>query len=557
MQKSLWLTAALLLSLFISGCGGSTSASTIASTTDAFTAKDVYPNTFYVTSPKGAPYTTFHTYSGVTRYDWNYNPSDTATRVGTWALSATGSTVTFNVDSSTPAKTITAIQKVHTDATNSTVDYWLVYDVASKQNCRMYLDSPKTTFGAYTSSNAVRYGLMGGAIQKNTLPTAFSNVSTVVGITAVGDREKSTPTFSDYTAARTPPVNMGLPIGITTIDGKTFFVLDNYSNRVHIVTLDANGAATSVKTLRTAAATPVDIVFNNPADITCDGKNLYVTDTSNYTIDKIALSVDASGTYVGTFSILAGSTGAAGAIDGTGNTTTTTTTNGTITTSTATGAARFSAPVGITTDGTNLYVVDNQTVRKITLVPDGGTPQVTTLAGSLGATGSTDSTDGKGTSARFNLPLRITTDGTNLYVTDYYNYTIRKVSIATGLVTRIAGTSGTYGTNSTVSVASGDLTLFNGPNGITTDGTYLYVTDWGRVINGNPARGQVVFRIALTSSGFSGAVTRIAGTQDKVGSNTGTVSTADAYFCAPMGITMDGTSLYVADSQNYTIRRIK
>lgn len=565
MQKSMWLTAALLLALFISGCGGSTSVSTIASTPDVFTASDVCGGkngkTFFVTSPKGAPYTTFHTYSGVTRYDWNYNPSDTATRVGTLALSATGSTstVTFNVDSSTPAKTITAIQKVYTDATNSTVDYWLVYDVASKQNYRMYLDSSKTTFGAYTSSNAVRYGLMGGAIQKNTLPTTFSNISTVVGITAVGDREKSVPTFSDYTAVRPPPVNMGLPIGITTIDGKTFFVLDNYSNRVHIVTLDANGAATSVKTLKTAAATPVDIVFNNPADITCDGKNLYVTDTSNYTIDKIALTFDSSGAFTGTgtFSILAGSTGAAGAIDGTGNVTTTTTTNGTITVSTTIGAARFGAPIGITTDGTNLYVVDNQTVRKITLAPNGGTPQVTTLAGSLGAAGSTDSTDGKGTSARFNLPLRITTDGTNLYVTDYYNYTIRKVAIVTGLVTRIAGTIGTYGTNSTVSVTSGDRALFNGPNGITTDGTYLYVTDWGRVINGNPARGQVIFSVVLTPSGFSGAVTRIAGTQDKVGSNAGKVSMADAYFCAPMGITMDGTSLYVADSQNYTIRRIK
>ncbi|KAA0892030.1 hypothetical protein [Oryzomonas rubra] len=398
---------------------------------------------------------------------------------------------------------------------------------------------------------------MGGAIQNNTLPATFSNVSTVVGIAAVGDRVKIVPTFSDYTAARIPPVNMGLPIGITTIDGKTFFVLDNYSNRIHIVTLDASGAATSVKTLRTATTTPADIVFNNPAGITSDGKNLYVTDTSNYTIDKIALTVDSSGRYTGTVSVLAGSSGTSGAIDGTGNTTTTTTTNGTTTSSTTIGAARFGAPVGITTDGTNLYVVDNQTVRKITLVPNGGTPQVTTLAGSLGATGSTDSTDGKGTSARFNTPLRITTDGTNLYVTDFYNYTIRKVSIATGLVTRIAGTIGTYGTNSAVSVASGDRALFNGPNGITTDGTYLYVTDWGRDIYNAPGRGQVIFRIVLTSSGFSGEVKRIAGTQDTFGFDTGTVSALGAYFCAPMGITTDGIGLYVADAQNYTIRRIK
>ena len=48
---------------------------------------------------------------------------------------------------------------------------------------------------------------------------------------------------------------------------------------------------------------------------------------------------------------------------------------------------------------------------------------VTTVAG----TGSIGSANGTGTSASFYYPRGITTDGTNLYVTDYYNHLIRKI----------------------------------------------------------------------------------------------------------------------------------
>ena len=48
---------------------------------------------------------------------------------------------------------------------------------------------------------------------------------------------------------------------------------------------------------------------------------------------------------------------------------------------------------------------------------------VTTLAG----TGSSGSANGTGTSASFNYPVGITTDGTNLYVADRGNHLIRKI----------------------------------------------------------------------------------------------------------------------------------
>ena len=92
---------------------------------------------------------------------------------------------------------------------------------------------------------------------------------------------------------------------------------------------------------------------------------------------------------------------------------------------------------------------------------------VTTLAG----TGSAGSSNGTGTSASFDSPRGITTDGTNLYVVDS-NHLIRKIVISTGAVTTVAGTGSSGSANGTGTSAS-----FSYPSGITTDGTNLYVTD--------------------------------------------------------------------------------
>ena len=93
---------------------------------------------------------------------------------------------------------------------------------------------------------------------------------------------------------------------------------------------------------------------------------------------------------------------------------------------------------------------------------------VTTLAG----TGSSGSANGTGTSASFNIPHAITTDGTNLYVADHDNHLNRQIVISTGVVTTVAGTGSSGSANGTGTSAS-----FNVPYGITTDGTNLYVVD--------------------------------------------------------------------------------
>ena len=96
-------------------------------------------------------------------------------------------------------------------------------------------------------------------------------------------------------------------------------------------------------------------------------------------------------------------TGSSGSADGTGT------------------AASFQNPVGITTDGTNLYVADarNHLIRKIVI----STGVVTTVAG----TGSSGSVDGTGTGASISRPYAVTTDGTDLYVSEFTNHLIRKI----------------------------------------------------------------------------------------------------------------------------------
>ena len=193
-------------------------------------------------------------------------------------------------------------------------------------------------------------------------------------------------------------------------------------------------------------------------------------------------------------------------------------------------SASFYFPVGITTDGTNLYVADfnNHRIRKIVI----STGVVTTLAGSTSNySGSTDAT---GTSARFNYPRAITTDGTNLYVADRKNDRIRKIVISTGVVTTLAGSSQGY-TDDT-----GTSARFYLPRGITTDGTNLYVAD----TNNHKIRKIVI---------STGVVTTLAGSSSGSTDATGT----SARFQFPQGITTDGTNLYVSDTYNHRIRKIE
>ena len=170
----------------------------------------------------------------------------------------------------------------------------------------------------------------------------------------------------------------------------------------------------------------------------------------------------------------------------------------------------------------------NHLIRQIVI----STGAVTTLAGG----GSGNSTDDTGTRASFKSPQGITTDGTNLYVADSYNHKIRKIVIDNASVTTLAGTGSSGSTDNT----TGTSASFYGPSGIATDGFNLYVAD---------RSSSLIRRIVIAT----GAVTTLAG----MGSgnpidDTGTA----ARFKVPTGITSDGIDLYVLDKQNHLIRKI-
>ena len=94
----------------------------------------------------------------------------------------------------------------------------------------------------------------------------------------------------------------------------------------------------------------------------------------------------------------------------------------------------FGGPSGVAVDGAgNIYVADeaNQTIRKVTPVG-----MVTTLAGVAGSQGTND---GSAKVARFYDPEGVAVDKSgNVYVADYNNHTIRKVT-PKGMVTTMAG----------------------------------------------------------------------------------------------------------------------
>jgi hypothetical protein len=124
-------------------------------------------------------------------------------------------------------------------------------------------------------------------------------------------------------------------------------------------------------------------------------------------------------------------------------------------------AAQFSLASGIAVDGAgNLYVSDtfNDTIRKVT--PEG---TVTTLAGSAGIVGSAD---GMGSAARFYHPSGIAIDASgNLFVADTGNNTVRKIAPG-GMVSTYAGTA-----SATPGYLDGPAATaqFSGPTGVAVD----------------------------------------------------------------------------------------
>jgi hypothetical protein len=255
--------------------------------------------------------------------------------------------------------------------------------------------------------------------------------------------------------------------------------------------------------------TETDALFDAPRGMVIDSSaNIYVADSNNNVIRRI--------TPYGVVTTFAGTAGLCGSTDGSGF------------------EALFHSPQGLAIDkNDNIFVTDtcNSTIRKIT--PYG---EVTTIAGSAGLKGSVN---GTGDAARFTCPTGIAVDKNgNLYVTDFSDHTIRKIT-PTRVVTTFAGKSGARG----ITNGSGAAARFNAPYGIVLKGntSTLYVTDSGN---------HTIRSVTLT-----GTVTTFAGAAGVSGNSEGIL--ANARFNSPHGIAFDGgENLYVTDAGSNLLRRI-
>ncbi|MBL7992295.1 MAG: IPT/TIG domain-containing protein, partial [Candidatus Kapabacteria bacterium] len=193
-------------------------------------------------------------------------------------------------------------------------------------------------------------------------------------------------------------------------------------------------------------------------------------------------------------------------------------------------SAQFNAPYGTAADAQgNVYVADynNHAIRKVSA---GGV--VSTLAG----TGTAGYADGIGTSAQFSHPagVALQRNGT-IIVADVSNNRIRQVTAA--------GDVSTVGGNGTAGYADGwqGDAQFSAPSAVAVDAAgNIYVADAGN----NRIRKISPFGLVTTIAG-SGA----AGYADGVG--------VAAQFNAPAGVAVDGYgNVFVSDQMNQRIRKI-
>lgn len=350
----------------------------------------------------------------------------------------------------------------------------------------------------FLAGEAARFDLPTGLATDNTgnIYLADTNNSIIRKISPTGvvttlAGSAGVPGYADGTGSA---ARFDHPSGIAIDRNSVLYVADTNNSVIRKITLA--GVVTTVAgipgvTGSSNNTTGTLATFNHPLGIATDGvDNVYVADTGNSLIRKVAVQTLNPPSPVTTVAGIAGTTGSA---------------------DNSTGAlATFNHPTGLTVnhnDG-NIYVADtdNSVIRRISNATTN--KPVTTLAGTAGTTGSTD---GTGSVARFNFPRGIDLDSTGtIYVADTGNSTLRKVTV-TGVVTTLAGIAGTTGSvDGTLAQAR-----FNAPRGVALDSfNNLYVADAGNS--------------TLRKITTAGAVTTLSGTVGVAGHTDG-FGIADAH----------------------------
>ena len=264
-----------------------------------------------------------------------------------------------------------------------------------------------------------------------------------------------------------------------------------------------------------------DAKLNTPDGICIDKfGNVLIADAFNHCIRKVLLSTGVIKTIAGN-----GTPGFSG--DG----------------SLATSAQLF-IPEGIVTDTSgNIYITDagNNRIRKISVL----TGLISTVAGSGPTgilTGNASGDGGMATEAQLNNPSGLCVDNSgNIFIADYENQKIRKVTRATGIITTIAGTGVTGYSGDNIPATNASL---NDPIQVFVDADEnVFICD------------QSNNRIRRVDA-MTGIITTVAG-NGVVGYSGDNGPATDATLSYPMGIYIDKqNNFFIAEQGNGTVRKI-
>ena len=202
--------------------------------------------------------------------------------------------------------------------------------------------------------------------------------------------------------------------------------------------------------------------------------------------------------------------------------------------------ARLNYPFGAHLDGSgNLYIADtyNHRIRKV----NAKTGIITTVAGTGSKGFSGDG--GPATSAKLRYPFSVYVDARgNIFIADTYNFRIRKVDGATGIITTVVGDGherfrgdGGPATDASIDMAY-DLAVDNDGN--------LYIAD---------TYNEVIRKVDATT----GIIDTVAG-QGKTSGYWGDGGLAtNARLSGPTGVAVDSSrNIYIADSNNDVVRKV-
>jgi sugar lactone lactonase YvrE len=269
-------------------------------------------------------------------------------------------------------------------------------------------------------------------VRKVTASTGF--ISTVAGIHGTAGYN------GDGAAATSAELNE--PTGVAVDSSGNLYIADWANSRIRKVTVSTGnistvaGNGTGGFSGDGAAATSAELW--DPYGVAVDSAgNIYIADWGNHRIREVTVSTGKISTVAGNGTAGYGGDGAAAT------------------------SAKLNNPYGVAVDSSgNLYIADtvNNRVRKVTA----GTGFISTVAGNGTAGYSGDGA--AATSAKLSSPRGVVVDSSgNIYIADYTNNRIRKVTVSTGFISTVAGTG--TGSFSGDGAAATSATI-NGPVGI-------------------------------------------------------------------------------------------